>query len=135
LALLNQIADVSRTFVVCDGEAVLGYYCLSGAAIGRMEMPKARRRNMPDPILAVLIGRLAVDLKYRGKGIGVGLLRDAIVRIVTTSQSIGIAYILVRALDDTAKSFYERNGFVAIPKEPLTLLLITIFDRSMPNKV
>jgi predicted N-acetyltransferase YhbS len=119
----NQIGDVSRTFVVCEEEIVIGYYCLSSAAIGRIEMPKSRQRNMPDPIPAALIGRLAVDLKHRGKGIGAGLLQDAIIRIVTASQNLGIAYILVRALNDSAKSFYEKHGFVAIPDEPLTLFL------------
>ena len=80
-------------------------------------------RNMPDPIPAVLIGRLAVDLRYQGRKIGASLLQDALYRIITASQSIGVAYILVHALDDGAKRFYEVNGFVAIPERPLTLFL------------
>jgi GNAT superfamily N-acetyltransferase len=119
----NHVLDVSRTFVVCDREIVIGYYCLSGAAIDRIELPKAKQRNMPDPIPAVLIGRLAVDLRYQGRKIGVSLLQDALCRIITASQSIGVAYILVHALDDGAKRFYEINGFVAIPERPLTLFL------------
>jgi predicted N-acetyltransferase YhbS len=119
----NQVLGVSRTFVVCDGEIIIGYYCLSSAAIDRIALPKARQRNMPDPIPAVLIGRLAVDLQYQGQKIGVSLLQDAICRIITASQSIGVAYILVHALDDGAKRFYEVNGFVAIPEQPLTLFL------------
>jgi GNAT superfamily N-acetyltransferase len=119
----NHTIDVSRTFVVTDGEIVIGYYCLSSAAIDRIEMPKARQRNMPDPIPAALIGRLAVDRRYQGQKIGVSLLQDAICRIVTAAQSVGMAYILVHALDDGAKRFYEINGFVAIPERPLTLFL------------
>ena len=119
----NQVLGVSRTFVVCDGEIVTGYYCLSSAAIDRIELPKAKQRNMPDPIPAALIGRLAVDLHYQGQKIGVSLLQDALCRIITASQSIGVAYILVHALDDAAKRFYEINGFVAIPEQPLTLFL------------
>ncbi|WP_309741629.1 GNAT family N-acetyltransferase [Chamaesiphon sp. OTE_20_metabat_361] len=119
----NHTIDVSRTFVVTDGEIVVGYYCLSSAAIDRIEMPKARQRNMPDPIPAALIGRLAVDLRYQGQKIGVSLLQDAICRIVIAAKSVGMAYILVHALDDGAKHFYEINGFVAIPERPLTLFL------------
>jgi GNAT superfamily N-acetyltransferase len=119
----NHTLDVSRTFVVTDGDIVIGYYCLSSAAIDRIELPKARQRNMPDPIPAALIGRLAVDRKYQGQKIGMSLLQDAIYRIVTAAQSVGMAYILVHALDDRAKSFYENNGFVAIPERPLTLFL------------
>jgi GNAT superfamily N-acetyltransferase len=119
----NQVLGASRTFIVCDGEVVIGYYCLSSAAIDRIELPKAKQRNMPNPIPAVLIGRLAVDLRYQGRKIGVSLLQDALCRIITASQSIGVAYILVHALDDVAKQFYETKGFVAIPERPLTLFL------------
>jgi GNAT superfamily N-acetyltransferase len=127
----NQTIDVSRTFVVTNGDTVVGYYCLSSAAIDRIGLPKARPRNMPDPIPAALIGRLAVDShserlcqrRYQGQKIGVSLLQDAICRIVAASKSVGMAYILVHALDDGAKRFYEINGFVAIPERPLTLFL------------
>jgi predicted N-acetyltransferase YhbS len=119
----NQVLGASRTFVVSNDEIVIGYYCLSSAAINRIELPKAKQRNMPDPIPAVLIGRLAVDLRYQGQKIGVSLLQDALCRIITASQSIGVAYILVHALDDGAKRFYQAKGFVAIPERPLTLFL------------
>ena len=124
----NQAIGVSRTFVVTKSgapfqEIVIGYYCLSSAAIDRIELPKPKQRNMPDPIPAVLIGRLAVDVRYQGQKIGLSLLQDALCRIVAASKSIGVAYILVHALDDAAKRFYEINGFVAIPEQPLTLFL------------
>jgi hypothetical protein len=117
-----------KTSLLCPSGApfqdiVIGYYCLSSAAIDRIELPKAKQRNMPDPIPAVLIGRLAVDVRYQGQKIGLSLLQDALCRIITASQSIGVAYILVHALDDAAKRFYEKNGFVAIPQQPLTLFL------------
>ncbi|WP_373543748.1 GNAT family N-acetyltransferase, partial [Chamaesiphon sp.] len=110
-----------KTSLLCRSGAhfqdiVIGYYCLSSAAIDRIELPKAKQRNMPDPIPAALIGRLAVDLRYQGRKIGLSLLQDALDRIITASQSIGVAYILVHALDDGAKRFYEVNGFVAIPE-------------------
>ena len=124
----NQAIGVSRTFVVTKSgapfqEIVTGYYCLSSAAIDRIELPKPKQRNMPDPIPAVLIGRLAVDVRYQGQKIGLSLLQDALCRIVAASKSIGVAYILVHALDDAAKRFYEINGFVVIPEQPLTLFL------------
>ena len=119
----NQVTFVSRTFVVTNGKVVIGYYCLSSAAIDRIELPRAKQRNIPDPIPAILIGRLAVDLRYQGQKIGLSLLQDAIDRIVRASQKIGVAYVLVHALDDAAKRFYEINGFTAIPEQPLTLYL------------
>jgi predicted N-acetyltransferase YhbS len=119
----NQLLDVSRTFVVCDQQRVVGYYCLSSAAIGRISMPKARQRNMPDPIPAVLLGRLAVDRHYQGQKIGVGLLQDAVLRVVQISETIGTAYILVHALDDAAQGFYQTFGFMPIAETPLTLFL------------
>ena len=94
-----------------------------GYANDRIELLKAKQRNMPDPIPAVLIGRLAVDVRYQGQRIGLSLLQDALDRTIAASQSIGVAYILVQALNDAAKRFYEKNGFVAIPEQPLTLFL------------
>ncbi len=119
----NQLLDVSRTFIVCQEDQVVGYYCLSSAAIGRHSMPKSRQRNMPDPIPAVLIGRLAVDRRYQGRKIGVGLLQDAVLRIVQVAQTIGTAYIVVHALDEAAQGFYQTYGFTSIPETPLTLFL------------
>jgi GNAT superfamily N-acetyltransferase len=122
-ARLNEATGASRTFVLCKGKKVVGYYCLATASIFRAEATGNVRRNMPDPIPAVLIGRLAVDKASQGKGYGVGLLQDAVLRIAQASQTIGIRAILVHAKSNNVRAFYERFGFRSSPIEPMTMML------------
>ena len=90
----------------------------------RGDLPSAKyRRNMPEAIPVVIIGRLAIDRNFQNQGIGKGLLRDAIARIITASQTIGIRAILVHALHDNAATFYKKYDFIASPSNALTLLL------------
>ncbi len=81
------------------------------------------RRNMPDPVPAVLIGRLAIDQLWRGKGLGVALLRDAVLRIIGAADTVGVRAIFVHALSEEAKAFYQRFGFRASAVEPMTLMM------------
>src|SRR5579863_6607083 len=81
------------------------------------------RRNMPDPMPAVLIGRLALDRSTQGQGLGVALLHDAVLRIVGAADTVGVRAILVHALTKEAKTFYESFGFRASPLEPMTLIM------------
>ncbi len=122
-ALRNHAAGVSRTFVLCDGNKVIGYYSLSAGAIYRDAAPKAMRRNMPDPLPVLLLGRLAVDERYHNQGLGQALLRDAMLRVVSVASDIGIFAILVHALSEPAKQFYLSRGFVESPLQPMTLLV------------
>lgn len=78
---------------------------------------------MPDPIPVIVIGRLAVDNKYKGQGIGKGLLKDVISKAILASEYIGVRGLLVHALSESARKFYIDNGFVSSPGEPLTLLI------------
>lgn len=78
---------------------------------------------MPDPVPAILIGRLAVDLQFRGHGLGASLLQNAFVRAVQVSHQIGSAAIAVHARDETAVPFYERFGFTRLPGDLHTLML------------
>ncbi|PIP72304.1 MAG: GNAT family N-acetyltransferase [Nitrospinae bacterium CG22_combo_CG10-13_8_21_14_all_47_10] len=126
-ALRNDETGASRTYVVCIKKQVVGFYTLAVGSIEARKAPGKIRQNMPDPIPVMIIGRLAVDQKYQRSGIGRGLLRDAILRIVQAAEIAGIRAILVHALDDGAKTFYQRCGFRASPLEPLTLL-ITVAD-------
>jgi GNAT superfamily N-acetyltransferase len=112
-AVRNEQTGVSRTFVTVsdDTGAVAGYYCLASGAIDPAAAPGRLRRNMPTPIPFILLGRLAVDLRFRGRGLGVVLLRDAFSRSVVAARSIGAAAITVHALDASAARFYARFGF------------------------
>jgi predicted N-acetyltransferase YhbS len=119
----NQLEGASRTFVVGDDGAVIGYYCLSAGSVTRESVPGNVRRNMPDPIPVVVLGRLAVHIDWAGRGIGQGLLKDAVLRILGVSKEVGIRALLYHAISADAKSFYLKNGFVESPLHPMTLLL------------
>jgi predicted N-acetyltransferase YhbS len=92
---------------------VVGYYCLSNGAIANNIATGKVKRNMPDPILVMIIGRLAVDLNWQGKGIGRGLLRDAVLRKLKAAEIGGIRAILFHAISEDAKQFYEQYRFTA----------------------
>ena len=122
-ALKNNLSGASRTFVVCLGEKVVGYYCLSSGGIAREAAPKRIRHDMPDPLPAMLLGRLAVDRRYQNRGLGKGLLCDALLRVTRLSQDAGVALIFLHALHDRAKQFYLSCGFVQSPLQPMTLMM------------
>ena len=126
-ALANDDAGGSRTYVVCAGGRVVGYYALATGGVGHEAAPGRIRRNMPDPVPVMILGRLAVDRAYQGRGLGIGLLRDAILRTLQAAELGGIRAILVHAISEDAKRFYERHGFVPSPIDPMTLM-ITVAD-------
>ncbi len=78
---------------------------------------------MPDPLPAVLLGRLAIDRTWQGKGLGADLLRDAVLRVVGAAAAVGVRAMLVHAISDEAKAFYEKHGFRSSPLEPMTLMI------------
>lgn len=122
-ALKNQFSGASRTFVVCHNNHVIGYYCLFAGAITQQNSPKKLRRNMPDPLPVLVIGRLAIDANHHNKGLGSALLRDAMLRAVTISEEVGVFAILVHALSPSAKQFYISRGFIESPVQPMTLMI------------
>mgnify|MGYP000871682102 CR=1 FL=1 len=122
-ALANQDSRAARTFVVCSGKRVVGYYALAAGSVVHAEATGRVRRNMPEPIPMALLGRLAVDKSAQGFGIGAGLLKDALLRVLQASDLLGIRGIMVDALDDTAKRFYERHGFRPSVALPLKLMI------------
>lgn len=122
-ALQNEASGASRTYAVCGGNRVVGYYCLAAGAIARDEAPKPMRRNMPDPVPVMVMGRLAIDRGYQGQGIGTALLRDAILRVMQAAEIAGLTAILAHAISDEAKAFYLSTGFLESPIEPRTLCL------------
>jgi GNAT superfamily N-acetyltransferase len=119
----NQVEGASRCFVVCEQDAVVGYYALAAGAVVHAVAPGNLRRNMPAPIPVVVLGRLAVHAERVGQGIGAGLLKDAVQRSLRLSKELGIRALLCHAISEDAKRFYLRHGFVASPVEPMTLLL------------
>lgn len=119
----NELEGASRTYVLCADELVIAYYCLANGAVAQTAAIGRVRRNMPDPIPVMVIGRLAVDCRWQGKGIGRALLRDAILRTLQASEIAGIRAILVNAISEDAKQFYEKCGFTASPIDPMILMV------------
>ena len=122
-ALANQVSGASRTFVACEGRRVAGYYALASGAVTVASVPGKFRRNMPDPIPVVLLGRLAVDRAWQGQGLGRSLFRDAAMRVSHAADTIGIRGIVVHALSDDARKFYLALGFMECPGQPLILVV------------
>lgn len=120
----NQLTGASRTFVVVDpDQRVLGYYAMAAGAVSHQAATGAVRRNMPDPIPVMVLARLAVAHRAQGLKLGGALLQDAVNRAVAVSQNAGVRALLVHALHDRAKEFYEHYGFRASPLHPMTLML------------
>lgn len=123
LALKNQASGGSRSFVtVTDEGAIAGYYCLSSFTISR-PLVGDFGAGLPDPIPVTLIGRLAVDLKFQGHGLGASLLADASIRALQVSLQVGSAAIVVHTQDDAVVPFYKRFGFTRLAGDACTLIL------------
>ncbi len=126
-ALRNQEAGASRTYVVTAEERVIGFYALANGAVAQSAATGRVKRNMPEPIPVMVLGRLAIDQAHQGRGLGRALLRDAILRTLQAAEIAGIRAILVHAISPAAKRFYERCGFRASPLDPMTLM-VTVAD-------
>ena len=128
-ALQNEESGASRTYVLCVGNRVVGYYALAVGSVAHAEAPGRVRRNMPDPVPVMVIGRLAVDKTRQGQSIGPALLRDAVLRTIQAAEIAGIRAIPVHAISDRAKSFYERSGFIPSPIDTMTLMITVSEER------
>lgn len=122
-ALANQSRRASRTFVVCEGKPVVGYYSLAAGSMLHAEATGKLRRNMPEPVPMALLGRLAVDRRGQGSGIGAALLKDALVRVIRAADLLGVRGVMVDALTDEARAFYEKFGFRPSPSLPMKLMI------------
>ncbi len=122
-ALRNE-SRFSRTYVVCVGARVVGYFCIAAGAVEREAAPGKLRRNAPDAVPVSVIGRLAVDQDWAGRGLGAEMLADALRRVAAASRTIGIGAVLVQAKDAGAKAFYMAcTEWVEFPGGSRTLFL------------
>ena len=126
-ALANQVSGASRTFVTCADHKIAGYYALASSAVVPAAAPGRFRRNMPDPVPVVVLGRLAVALRHHGQGLGRALFQDAAQRVIHAAAAIGIRGMVVHALSEQAKAFYLNLGLHESPLDPLTLM-VTVAD-------
>lgn len=122
-AAQNQASGASRTFVCCEGDAVLAYYALAASAVAPAAAPGRFRRNMPDPIPVVVLARLAVATAHQGQGLGRALFQDAARRALYAAEAIGVRGLIVHALSDSARAFYQQLGLDTSPLDPMTLMV------------
>jgi GNAT superfamily N-acetyltransferase len=128
----------ARTYVVCttdEPHRVVGYFTISAALEQRATLPAAKlRRGMPEQVPLLLIGRLAVDAGWQGRGLGSALLVDALRRCFAASEIAGARGVVTHAIDDAAAGFYERHGFVHSPLGERVLLMPIETVRSLVTK-
>ena len=126
-ALQNLKKNISVTIVAVSEEnpkKILGYYSVSMAQVDFEDLPADLAKSIPRyPVPAMRIGRLAVDRAAQGTGLGGGLLRHALYRALELSREVGTCIVLVDAIDENAKRFYEKYGFVSLIDLPLSLVL------------
>jgi len=126
----NQESGVSRTSVICVSETneIAGYVSLSAAQIERVWLAKAQQRNRPDPIPAVLLGQLAIDQRYQGRGYARSLMFFALTTAVRLSKEVGCFCVLTHPLDDGVRTFYRSFGFEELPFDPERSMAVRIKD-------
>lgn len=120
-----QGSGSAKTYVVMDGARVVGYYCLTVGQIDTLEAPERVRRGMGAyPIPVVILARMAVARDDQGRGIGMGMLQDAIRRTLAIAEQAGVRALLTHPIDEEASRFYLRFGFEASPVRDQQLLLL-----------
>lgn len=125
-ALHNQTSGTSRTWVVVETDSieVVAFYASATASVLRSSAPKAMRRNQPDEMPAILLARMAVDVRHSRQRLGSSLLKHFMLKALEVAQSVGVRVLLIHAKDDDAKSFYRHYGFVESPIDPLVLMML-----------
>jgi GNAT superfamily N-acetyltransferase len=122
-ALSNQEKGFTAVIVVHEANRVIGFYGLAPTAVVPSTLPRSIRTGQPpDPVPCLLLGQLATDLNWIGKGVGTGLLKHALQRCVAAAQLVGGRALLVNAVDADAADFWRRRGFIPSKDDPLLLL-------------
>ncbi len=119
----NQVSGASRTIVAAEYDRVVAYYALASGGVAVAGAPGRVRRNMPDPIPVAVLGRLAIDAAWQGRGLGRALFRDCAARVLQAADIIGIRGIVVHAISEPAREFYLALGLQPSPLDPMTLMV------------
>ncbi len=121
-AFQNQQAEASQTYLALSDEELVGYYTLVVGQVEYNDAPERLTKGLArHPVPIMLLARLAVATSWQGKGIGAGLLKDAILRTLQAADIAGIRAFAVHAKDDEAKAFYQHFNFVPSPSDPFHL--------------
>jgi len=124
-ALMSQRADAARTYVGMVEDKIIGYYTLVVSNVIYEDAPDRLKKGLSrHPVPIMLLARLATDLEWQGKGVGAGLLRDAMQRTVQVADIAGVRAFLVHAKNDEAKAFYQHFDLIPSPTDPYHLYLL-----------
>ena len=124
-ALTNQQAGAAQTYVALAGDAVVGYYSLVVGEVAFDDAPQRLSKGLArHPVPIMILARMAVSTAWQGRGIGAGLLKDAMRRTLQAADIAGIRAFAVHAKDESARAFYEHFGFIACPSDPLHLFVL-----------
>ena len=124
-AWTNQQADSAKTYVACQADQIAGYYALTTGSVHKHETPARIGKGLANhPVGVVLLARLAVDLRYQKMGLGKALLFDALKRVADAADIVGVRAVLVHAIDNEARQFYEHFEFEPSPIDPFHLMLL-----------
>lgn len=124
-ALSNQHGGSSRTWVVTDEVGqVVAFYASSTATVLHRGAIGKHRRNQPEPLPALLLGRLAVDLKHAGEGLGEALVKHFLLKALEVARLVGVRVLLVHAATRDVAEFYGQYGFEPSPVDDLTMMML-----------
>jgi GNAT superfamily N-acetyltransferase len=124
-AFPNQQAGASQTYVALSDAILVGFYTLVVGQVGYEDAPERLTKGLArHPVPIMLLARLAVGVEWQGRGIGAGLMKDAMRRTLQAADIAGVRAFAVHAKDDTVRSFYEHFGFVASPSDPFHLFVL-----------
>lgn len=129
-AWFNQVNNLSRVTVIADAASgrIVGYVTLSAGQIERAFLPKSLRRNRPEHVPVMLLGQLAVDKDFQGRGLGADLLLFALRTALNVSDSVGGMGVVTHPLDEALRGFYARWGFQDIPFDPRRAMIVRMVD-------
>lgn len=124
-AFPSQQANASQTYVGLADGAVIGFYTLVVGEVSYDDAPGRLTKGLArHPVPLMLLARLAVSQVWQGKGVGAGLLKDAMLRTIQAAEIGGIRALAVHAKNDVARTFYEHFGFIPSPTDPLHLFVL-----------
>jgi GNAT superfamily N-acetyltransferase len=134
-AFPNQQASASQTYVGLASDCIIGFYTLVVGEVSCNDAPERLKKGLArHPIPLMLLARLAVSLTWQGKGVGAGLLKDAMLRTLQAADIAGIRALAAHAKNDVASDFYEHFGFIPSPTDPLHLFILIKDLRQMMKR-
>jgi GNAT superfamily N-acetyltransferase len=131
-----QSSGSAKTYVVTESDRIAGYFSLTVGQIDTLEAPDRVRKGMGNyPIPVIILARLAVAVADQGRGVGIGLLQEAILRTLLIAEQAGVRALLTHPLDEEAQAFYGRFGFETSPvREKQLFLLLKDARRLLSNR-